>query len=155
MPHPEEPPVRPVVLEVLKALPEVALSVEALRRLRAPWDDAKGLSPLKTGGLPAEGAPLSQKDAKYKDAKFGADLTAHGHGPGLFVYRLTLVASTPLPRVGTITLAGSVRNGRQLWLVGLPAVELPVAAGDPDRRVELRARIAGAMAMASAAATRK
>lgn len=138
----QEPPVRPVALEVLTAVPDVALSDEAVRRLRAPWADTRDLLPVKTGGLPAEGAPLSQADAKYKEAKFGADLTARGHGPGLWVYRLTLVASTPLPKAGTITLGGHIQNGQRLWMISLPAVELPVPAGEAERPVEFHARVA-------------
>ena len=138
----EKTPVRTVELEILKGYPDVALSEEALRRLRAPWSQAAQLRPIKTGGLPDEGAPLSQTDPKYKEAKFGADLPARGHGPGLYVYRLTLAASTPLAKGGTITIKGVVRNGRRGGILSVPAVALPVAAGEAQRRVDLRCRIA-------------
>lgn len=138
----EKTPVRTVELEILKGYPDVTLSEEALRRLRAPWNEDSHLRPIKTGGLSDEGAPLSQTDPKYKEAKFGADLTARGHGPGLYVYRLTLVASTPLAKGGTITIKGVVRNGRRLSILSVPAVALPVPAGEAQRRVEIRCRIA-------------
>ena len=138
----EKTPAGTVEFEILKGYPDVALSDEALRRLRAPWADATDLRTIKTGGLPEEGAPLSQTDPKYKEATFGADLTAGGHGPGLYVYRLTLAASTPLPKAGTISMTGHIRNGRRTLILGTPPVPLPVASGKPQRRVQIRCRIA-------------
>ncbi|KPK49347.1 MAG: hypothetical protein AMK72_04750 [Planctomycetes bacterium SM23_25] len=140
--HTDKAPPGAVDFEILKSYPDVTLSDEALRRLRAPWGEAANLRPIKTGGLPQEGAPLSQTDPKYKEATFGADLTTRGHGPALDVYRLTLAASTPLPKAGTIGMTGDVRNGRRMRILRTSPIPLPVPAGEPQRRVELRCRIA-------------
>ncbi|MBL7140466.1 MAG: hypothetical protein ISS74_06105 [Planctomycetes bacterium] len=132
----------PVALEVIEKPPEIGLSAEGLRRLRAPWTETAGpMKPVKTGGLPANGAPLSKTDKQYAEAKFGADLSAAGHEAALFVYRLTVTAASPLPKAGTVALSGEVRNGRQWGLLTVPAAHLPVPAGEPQRQVDLRARI--------------
>jgi S-formylglutathione hydrolase FrmB len=134
----------PSPLEVVKGPPDIDLSDEARTRLRAPWTEAAGLKPVKTGGLPAEGAPLrkSAEGEKFTQAEFGADLTARGHEAGLFVYRLTLVVAAPMPKAGTVTLAGHLRNDRRLSMLKIPAARLPVPAGEGGRKVEVRARIA-------------
>ena len=129
----------------LKALasapPDVALSDEAARRLRAPWQTTGGTK-IAVTGLPKDGGPLSKADDRYKEVKLAAALTAQGHNPGLFVYRLTITAGTPLAREGAISLASYIRNGRDLFLALIPATALTVPAGEPQRRAELRARLA-------------
>lgn len=138
----EKAPAGAVELEILKGYPNATLSDQAVARLRAPWTQAADLREVKTGGLPDDGAPLSQTDPKHKEAEFGADLTAGGHAAGLFVYRLTLTVSTPLPKAGVIRMTGQVRNGRRQHLLRTLPVPLPVVAGPPQRRVHLRCRIA-------------
>ena len=138
----EKAPAGAVELEILKGYPNATLSDQAVARLRAPWTQAADLREVKTGGLPDDGAPLSRTDPKHKEATFGADLTAGGHAAGLFVYRLTLTVSTPLPKAGVIRMTGQVRNGRRQRLLRTLPVPLPVAAGPPQRRVDLRCRIA-------------
>jgi len=138
----EKAPAGTVGLDILKGYPDVTLSAEALRRLRAPWTQNTDLREIKTGGLPHEGAPLSRTDPKHKEAAFGADLTARGHKPGLYVYRLTLTVSTPLPKAGTICMTGDLRNGRRQYVLRTLPVHLPVAAGEPNRRAAIRCRIA-------------
>jgi len=131
----------PVAMEVLEKPPEIGLSDEARRRLRAPWTEAADLKPVKTGGLPADGAPLSKSDKQYAEAKFGADLSARGHDAALFVYRLTVTLASPLPNAGSVALSGDVRNGRQWNVLTVPAAHLPVPAGEPQRQVHLHARL--------------
>jgi len=61
----------PVTLEVIEKPPEITLSNEAMRRLRAPWTEAPELKPVKTSGIPVNGAPLSKTDKRYAEAKIG------------------------------------------------------------------------------------
>jgi S-formylglutathione hydrolase FrmB len=140
----EEADAEPSRLEVLDGPPDVALSAAARRRLRAPWTDEADLEAVKTGGIPDDGSPLrkSAGEEQFARAEFGADLPAGGHEASLFVYRLTLVVSAPLPKAGTVTLAGSLRNGRRQMVANVPPASLPVPAGDGGRTVEVRARIA-------------
>ena len=143
----KEAPSGPAGLEVLERPPNIDLSDEARERLRAPWTEAEGLRPVKTGGIPDEGAPLRRpskddKDEKYAEATFGADLPAGGHEAGLFVYRLTLVVAAPMPGAGTVALTGTLRNGRRQRLLRTRSAALPVPAGDAGRKVEVRARVA-------------
>jgi len=140
----QEASAAPDDLEVIKGPPRINLSDEARARLRAPWTEAGALKPVKTGGIPDEGSPLrkSSGDAKYAEAKFGADLPAAGHAAGLFVYRLTLVVAAPMPNAGTIALTGTLRNDRRQHILRTPAAALPVAAGQGGRKVEVRARLA-------------
>lgn len=134
-------PARGAELKVLAGLPDIAMSEEALRRLQAPWGAPEGLTTTAMAGLPPAGAPLSQADAKFKEAKLTAPLTAQGHKPGLWVYRLMLTTVAPLAKEGTISLAVTIKNGRPSPLFTLPSASLPVPAGQPQRRVELRARL--------------
>ena len=130
-------------LEVLKQCPIPTLSEEAVKRLQAPWDAAPCLATVKLDGLPPDGAaPISQTDEKRKQATLGADLPVRGHAPGLHLYRLTLGASTPVPKEGTISLRGVLRNGRRAALVWVPLAELILPAGEANRRVEVRVRMA-------------
>jgi pimeloyl-ACP methyl ester carboxylesterase len=129
-------------LEVLKRPPDVALSEDALRRLRAPWDGPAGGSALVVSGLSAGGAPLEAKDEQHRQLALTAALTARGHEPALYVYRLTFVVSTPLTDAGAVTLAGRLRNGTRLHLLTIPQAALPLPGGESKRRVELRARLA-------------
>jgi len=139
---PEEPPAASVApLEVLKDLPDVALTQEATRRLRAEWraDDGRRIS---VTGLPPEGAPLALNDPKAKEVRLKSALDARGHGAGLHLYRLTVTAGTPLEKGGSIALTLRLVNGRNMGLVSMPAATLPVPDGQKDRRVEWRARLA-------------
>ncbi|HET6441594.1 MAG TPA: alpha/beta hydrolase-fold protein [Phycisphaerae bacterium] len=129
-------------LEVLKGPPDVALSKEALRRLRAPWDGPTDSSALAVSGLSAGGASLEAKDEQHRQLALTAALTARGHEPALYVYRLTFLASTPLTDAGAVTLAGRLRNGAKLHLLTIPKAALPLPGGESKRRVELRARLA-------------
>jgi len=137
-------PAGPAGLEVIQGPPDIALSDEARRRLRAPWTETEDTEPVKTGGLPAEGAPLRQspQDEKFAEAKFGADLPAGGHEAGLFLYRLRLVVAAPMPEAGAVALRGRLRNGRRQTVLWTPRAALPVPAGEAGRKVALRARIA-------------
>ena len=134
----------PSPLEVIEKPPQVALSDEAVARLRAPWTDAKDLKPVKTGGLPDDGAPLRKaaKEETFAEAEFGADLPVRGHDAGLFLYRLTLTVAAPLPKAGTVALSGRLRNGRRMTVLTSRTAHLPVPAGKGGRQVEVRARIA-------------
>ena len=129
-------------LEILKGPPDIALSEEALRRLRAPWDGPTDSSALAVSGLSAGGARLEAKDEQHRQLVLTTALTARGHKPGLYVYRLTFLASTPLTDAGTVTLAGRLRNGTKLYLLTIPEAALPLPGGESKRRVELRARLA-------------
>ena len=131
-------------LEVLKGPPDIALSQEALGRLRAPWDGPAGGDALPVSGLSAGGTPLEAeaKDEQHRQLALTAALTARGHKPGLYVYRLTFLASTPLTDAGTVTLAGRLRNGTKMHLLTIPQAVLPLPGGESKRRVELRARLA-------------
>ena len=131
-------------LEVLKGPPDIALSQETLGRLRAPWDGPAGGRALPVSGLAEGGSPLQAeaKDERRRQLALTATLTARGHEPGLYVYRLTFLASTPLTDAGTVTLAGQIRNGSKLYLLSIPRAALPLPAGESKRRVELRARLA-------------
>jgi len=129
-------------LEVLKGPPDAALSEEALSRLRAPWDGPAGGSALAVSGLAAGGARLEAKDEQHRQLVLTAALTARGHKPGLYVYRLTFLASTPLTDAGTVTLASQIRNGAKLYLLTIPEAALPLPGGESKRRVELWARLA-------------
>jgi len=140
----QEAPAGPSPLKVIQGPPDIDLSAEARRRLRTPWSQAEDVEPVKTGGLPAEGAPLrrSSGDEKYAEARFGADLPAAGHAAGLFLYRLTLVVAAPLPKAGAVALRVFLRNGRRQTVLWTPRVALPVPAGEGERKVEVHARIA-------------
>jgi S-formylglutathione hydrolase FrmB len=138
----EQAPAKAAELEILKTYPDISPCDEAVRRLQAPWNPAPDLEPVTMAGLPAAGGPLSRTEAKFKELKLSANLTARGHKPGLWVYRLTLRAASPLPRDGTVALSVILRNGRGLSLLVVPLAALPVPAGDPQRRVDLRARLA-------------
>jgi len=139
-------------LEVLKGPPDIALSEEALRRLRAPWGGPTDSSALAVSGLSAGGARLEAKDEQHRPASpasprgvqlvLTAALTARGHEPGLYVYRLTFVVSTPLTEAGAVTLIGRLRNGAKLYLLTIPPAALPLPGGESKRRRELRARLA-------------
>jgi len=134
--------VKPAELEVLKGYPEISLSDDATRRLLAPWDSPTAdLKSAAMTGLPPAGAPLSRTDQKYKEVKLTAGLAPRGHKLGLWSCRLTLMAASPLPAEGTIALAVILRSGRGGTLVALPSAALPVPAGEPQRRVPLRARL--------------
>ena len=128
-------------LALVAALPDVALSAEAERRLTAPWaTPGRPGDPEVLTGLPKEGGPLSRTDARYKEIKLAAVLDARGHAPGIFVNRLTLRVAAPVPREGTVALRLSLRNGRGQEMIAMPAA-LAVPAGQPDRRADLRARL--------------
>jgi len=129
-------------LEVLKGPPNIALSEEAMRRLRAPWDGPTDSSALAVSGLSAGGAPLEAKNEQHRQLTLKAALTARGHKPGLYVYRLTFLASTPLTDAGTVTLASRFRNGTKLHLLTISKAALPLPGGESKRQVELRARLA-------------
>ena len=129
-------------LEVLKGPPNIALSEEALRRLRAPWNVSADSSALAVSGLSAGGVRLEAKNEQHRQLTLKAALTARGHKPGLYVYRLTFVVSTPLTDAGAVTLAGRLRNGTKLYLLTIPQAALPLPGGESKRRVELRARLA-------------
>jgi S-formylglutathione hydrolase FrmB len=135
----EKAPAKGAELKVLTALPDIALSAEAERRLRAPWSAAVARPEVVTG-LPKDGGPLSASDARYKEVKLAASLGVHGHAPGLFSDRLTVRAGTPLPREGTLALRLSLRSGNNTELLVIPAA-FTVPAGEPDRRADLRARL--------------
>lgn len=128
-------------LEVLKGPPDIALSEAALRRLRAPCGGPTDGSALAVSGLSAGGARLEAKDEQHRQLTLTAALTARGHEPGLYVYRLTLLVSTPLTDAGAVTLASQLRNGTKLYLLTIPEAALPLPAGESKRRVELRARL--------------
>jgi hypothetical protein len=136
---PEKPAAKGAALKELTALPDIALSEEAAARLKAPWTSAVA-RPEVLSGLPKDGGPLSKSDAKYKEVKLSGGISVSGHKSGLWVYRLTFRAGSPVPREGTIALRVSLRNGRGFDMIGVPAV-LAVAEGVPDRRVDLRARL--------------
>lgn len=130
-------------LEVLDALPQLAPAPATLERLQAAWGPARGLARAAVTGVPKEGAPLSRRDERYAQVQAAADLPgAAGHGPALHVYRVTLVVGTPLAKDGMVTLGGWVRNGRGSALAAIPAVELAVPGGEPQRKVEVRSRLA-------------
>jgi S-formylglutathione hydrolase FrmB len=136
----EKAPAKGAPLALVASLPDVALGLEAERRLKAPWAASAGARPEVVTGLPKEGGPLSKTDARFKEVKLAAVLDAHGHAPGLFVSRLTLRVGTPVPREGTVALRLSLRNGRGQEMIAIPAA-LAVPAGQPDRRADLRARL--------------
>ena len=136
---PEKAAVRGEALKELTALPDIALSAEAAGRLTAPWTSAAG-RPQSVTGLPKSGGPLSKSEARFKEVKLTAGLSASGHKSGVYVYRLTFLAGTPLDREGTIALRVGLRNGRSAEMAAVPAT-LVVPGGDPDRRAEVRARL--------------
>jgi len=136
-PTPNAPP-----LELLDKLPDVTLSDDAVARLRAPWSEPHAGESIRVSGIPAEGAPLAKKDDQYKEVTLQAPLTARGHKRGLYLYRLTLTVSTPMPRAGEITMNCRIRNGRGLNVFSIPTTALPLGAGEPNRRAGLRARLA-------------
>ena len=129
-------------LEVLKGPPDIALSEEALGRLRAPWDGPTDSSALPVSGLAPGGTPLQAEGEPNRSVTLTAALTARGHEPGLYIYRLTFLATTPLTDAGAVTLAGRLRNGAKSHLLTIPKAALPLPAGESKRRVELRARLA-------------
>ena len=130
-------------LEVLKGYPEVALSEEALARLRAPWDPAPGTpGPLIVNGLPPAGALIPREGDPDKPTPLKASLTARGYEPAIHLYRLTLTVSTPTPDAGTVTLATVLRNRRGQSLLTIPPVAIPVPAGAAPRDALLHVRLA-------------
>jgi len=136
-PTPNAPP-----LELLDSLPDVTLSDDAVARLRAPWSEPHTGESIRVSGVPEEGGPLAKKDDLYKEVTLRAPLTARGHTSGLYLYRLTLTVSTPMPRAGEITMNCRIQNGRGMSVCTLPPTALPVPAGEPNRRAGLRARLA-------------
>jgi S-formylglutathione hydrolase FrmB len=127
-------------LEVLKGPPDIALSEEALRRLRAPWDGATGGKPVAVSGLSAAGARLEAGGGQRRPLTLTAGLTAHGHAPGLYVYRLTIHVGEAAEG-GAVALATLVRNGSRLPLFAIAPATFAVPSGEAGRRVELRARL--------------
>jgi hypothetical protein len=81
-------------------------------------------------------------DPKYKEVKLAATLDAKGYEKGLWLYRMTLTASTPLPRAGTIALGGRITNGRGMTIVTIPDAQIPFPADERERRGELCVRLA-------------
>jgi S-formylglutathione hydrolase FrmB len=139
----ETPTAKAAELKVLDAYPAIDLSDEAVRRLQAPWGQAtKWVPNIPTTGLLPSGTPISATDAKYKAANFSATLAIKDYDPRLQVYRLTLSTAVPLPRAGTMTLLVTLRNGRNSAIFSVPAADFAVPAGEADRRVDLRARLA-------------
>lgn len=136
-PTPNAPP-----LELLDSLPDVTLSDDAVARLRAPWSEPHTGESIRVSGVSEEGGPLAKKDDLYKEVTLRAPLTARGHTSGLYLYRLTLTVSTPMPRAGEITMNCRIQNGRGMSVCTLPPTALPVPAGEPNRRAGLRARLA-------------
>ncbi len=134
----------PSPLEVIDGPPDIGLSDEARARLQAPWTASADTRPVKTGGLPDEGSPLRKgaDGETFAEAEFGADLPSRGHEAALFVYRLTLAVSAPMPKAGTVAVSGRLRNGRRMSILRTPAAPLPVPAGEGGRKIEVRARIA-------------
>lgn len=134
-------PTSPTKLEVLTGPPDIAISADALTRLQAPWEKAD-LKPAAVTGLPKAGAPLALGDPKYKSVELKAPLSdVQGHEPAIRVYRMTVAADTPVPAEGTVLVTGHLSNGRGATILTIPATALPMPAGAPDRRVELRARL--------------
>jgi len=131
----------PVTFEVIKKPPEIGLSDEALRRLRAPWTEAADTTPIKTSALGASGSPVSKTDKARAEVKIGADLPIRGHDAALFVFRVTMTVATPVPQAGTVAMSGELRNGRHWAILTVPPAHLAVPAGNPDRKVERHARI--------------
>jgi len=128
-------------LEVLKGPPDIALSEAALRRLRAPGAPGPtDSSALAVSGLSAAGARLEAKDGQRRPLTLTAALTARGHEPGLYVYRLTIRLGETAEG-GAVALAALLRNGTRQPLLTVPPVTFSVPAGAPGRRVELRARL--------------
>jgi len=128
-------------LEVLKELPDVALSAGAIEKLRAAGF-AETRRPIPLAGIPPLGAPLAAADPKYTEVRASASLDAGGYKPGLWLYDLSVVAGTPLPRGGTVTLGVRVNTTKGNALAEMPRVVLPFPAGAADRRAELRVRLA-------------
>jgi S-formylglutathione hydrolase FrmB len=137
----EKPAAKAPELKVLTGPPDVTLSDEAARRLRASWGPPAGARSLAVEGLPIKGGPLSKTDAKYKELRLTATLTAAGNSSAVYVYRLTALASTPLEPGGTLSMSGVAMNERGRTLCFIPAVAMNVPAGQPDRKVELHARM--------------
>jgi len=140
--YPDKTPPKAAELNILTGPPDVALSDEAVRRLQAPWDEKPDLVAIPAKGLGPKGTPLVANDEKHKAAAFSATLSARGHAAGLFVSRMKLTLVEPVTREGTIMLAGGARNARNLSFMALPSTALTVPAGESQRRVELRARLA-------------
>ncbi|MBM4020235.1 MAG: hypothetical protein FJ288_18270 [Planctomycetes bacterium] len=137
----EAAPAKGAELKVITALPDISLSPQARERLRAAWTSAAGLRPEVITGLPKDGGPLAAADPRYKEVKLAAALDVHGHKPALSVCRLTVRVGTPVPREGALALRLSLRNGRGMELMAIPAA-LTVPAGQEDRRVDLKMRLA-------------
>jgi len=140
--YPDKTPPKAAELKILDRLPDISLSDEAVRRLQAPWDDKADLVAIAAKGLDAKGTPLMANDPKHKSAAFSTALKARGHEAGLFVSRMTLTVVEPLAREGTILVTGRAVNGRSLGFMAMPPTPLVVPAGESQRRVELRARLA-------------
>ena len=138
----ETPTAKAAELKVLDGYPTIDLSDEAVRRLQAPWDTTKRVPNIPITGLLPGGTPISATDVKYKAATLAAALAIKGEAPGLQVYRLTLSTAVPLPKAGTMTLLVTLRNGRNSVIFSLPAADFAVPAGEAERRVDLRARLA-------------
>jgi len=138
----EPPPVTAAPFEVIQGSPDVALSDEAVRRLRAAWQTEGGRR-LSVSGLAPEGAPLSAADPAKKAVTLrSTDLDAQGHEAALHLYRLTVTAGTPFETGGPITLTLRILNGRGAGLISLPPAALMLPPGPRDRRTELHARVA-------------
>jgi S-formylglutathione hydrolase FrmB len=119
--------------------PDIAPSDEAVQRLRASWKEGGRAIPLK--GLPRDGAPLAKDDPGRQEVKLSADLPVTGHGPALGLFDLELVLSTPLQRAGTLRLTVRLSNGRGTRIASA-SVPLSLAAGESNRRVPARLRVA-------------
>ncbi|HUU30997.1 MAG TPA: alpha/beta hydrolase-fold protein, partial [Phycisphaerae bacterium] len=139
----EKTPTGGATLEVLNKLPDIALSAETAARLRAPWTAESQGRPIPVKGLPKDGVRLDRADEPHKQAELKATLAgAEGQRAGVFVYRLRIVASAPADAQGTLSLQGAITNGQGRTIISIPSRALAVAAGEPEQRVELRARLA-------------
>lgn len=138
----EASPAKGAALEPVAKMPSLALSDEALARLRAPWTDLAAAPVLPTTGVAPEGTPLSQTDAAHKEAPVAADLPVRGHAPGLHVFRVTGTVSTPLAKEGAVTFQMSLRNGRRFRMAWTPLVDMPLPGAAADRLANLRVRVA-------------
>jgi len=138
----EAPTPNALPLKLLDKLPDVTLSDDAVARLRAPWSEPHTGKTIRVEGVSNEALPLAKEGKEHKTVTLDAALTARDHEPRLYVYRLTLTASMPMPRAGEITMNCRIRNGRGMSVCTLPPTALPIPAGEPNRRAGLRARLA-------------
>ncbi len=128
-------------LKVLNAVPDVALSEAADKRLRAAWTPPAGGRNLFIKGLPSEGAPLSMAEPKMKEVRLTGALTVPGQDSGLLVYRVTATVQAPVDRGGTLSIETNIRNGQEAGLFSLPPLSFAVPAGPANREVALEARL--------------